>query len=271
MILDDLTFATRGSLLKPARTPGKKVRMRRNGRTISSEPLQAGNVAPLHLPDTLLAAASRRTLDGAGEFTIKPADLRQAIRSVPQHRLIVFVVDASDSMGEGTTTARIAVAKGAVMALLKTAYVNRDRVCMVIFQDGQARTVLPPTTSIDLARKQLRSLPIGGSTPLARGLMESWRIIKQERQADPSCKPLLVLVSDGEANAPIGKSNRPDEEVLELSQKIAADGVPAIIIETGSAQSNRLMQQIADTFRTTCYRSSELRVARLVELVEKSE
>jgi len=271
LILDDLILAIQGSHQRPARTSGKQLRMRRSGKTVGSEPLQAGKATPLHLSDTLLAAASRRTPGCTEKFKLKKADLRQAIHTVPQHRLVIFAVDASDSMGEGTTTARIAIAKGAVLALLKSAYINRDRVCMVIFQDGQARTVLAPTTSIDMARKQLRILPVGGSTPLSRGLLECWSIIRRERQADPSGKPLLVLLSDGEANAPISKSNNPDEEVLDISQKMAADGIAALIIETGVSRVNRLMQQIAETFQTTCHRSSDLKVARLVELVEKSE
>ena len=245
--------------------------MRRSGRTIGSEPLPAGKVAPLHLSDTLLAAAVRRSPGNTENFKVKAADLRQSIQSAPQHRLVIFAVDASDSMGEGATTTRIAIAKGAVLALLNSAYIKRDRVCMVIFQDGQARTVLPPTTSIDMARKQLRTLPIGGSTPLARGLLESWNIIRRERQADPTGKPLLVLLSDGEANAPISKSKNPDDEVLEISKKMAADGVAALIFETGASRMNRLMQQIAEAFQTTCYRSSDLKVSRLIELVEKKQ
>ncbi len=216
---------------------------------------------------TLQAAALRETLSTRTAFSVKPDDLRVSLKSVPQHRLIVFAVDTSDSMGEGTT-ARISVAKGAILSLLNTAYKSRDKVCMVTFRDDRARTVLPPTGSVDIAREKLREMPIGGSTPLAGGLLECWNIIRRERQLDPVGRPILVLLSDGAATTPITRGNDIENEVIELSQLISADHIPAIIIETGSGKPNRLMQAIAAAFHTTCYRTARLKAARLVAMVD---
>ena len=240
---------------------------RKSGRTIGSTPRTKQNPGPVDIRATLQASILRNASSSFAESRIEPGDLRIALKAIPQHRLVVFVVDTSDSMGEGST-ARISVAKGAIMSLLNTAYKSRDKVCMVTFQEDQARTVLPPTGSIDIAREKLRKLPIGGSTPMAKGLLECWNIIRRERQHDPYGRPILVLISDGSANAPIDRGNDPEDEIIELSRRMAADNIPAIIIETGSRKSSRLMSSIADTFDTDCYRTTKLKATRVIEMVD---
>ena len=59
--------------------------------------------------------------------------LHKKIRYQSRRQLVVFVVDASESMGEGTRV-RMAAAKGAILALLRDAYVTRCRVALVVFR-----------------------------------------------------------------------------------------------------------------------------------------
>lgn len=65
---------------------------------------------------------------------------------------ILFVVNASGSMG---TQQRMEAAKGAVMSLFLDAYQHRDRVGMIAFKGSAAEVLLPPTSSVELAKKCL--------------------------------------------------------------------------------------------------------------------
>jgi magnesium chelatase subunit D len=148
--------------------------------------------------------------------------------------LIVFVVDASDSMGQGTY-ARMKAAKGAALAILTQAHVRRHRVGMVAFKGRSAQVVLQPTASLSLARQRLRSLPCGGATPFADGLMKAWRLIKIERLKDPFINPLMVVISDGEANVAYdadGSYVDVAEELGLICRKMREDRIHTVVIDT---------------------------------------
>ena len=103
----------------------------------------------------------------------------------------IFAVDASGSMG----TKLMVETKGAIFSLLLDAYQKRDKVGFVAFREAQAEILLPPTDSIELAKKLLEDLPTGGKTPLAEGMLTSYEVIVQQLRKDPSLVPLLILVS----------------------------------------------------------------------------
>ena len=75
-------------------------------------------------------------------------------------------------------------------ACLVDAYQRRDQVGLVVFQRDKARLVLPPTTSVELAQKALRDLPVGGKTPLSNGLYMAWQVIENARRRDSEIRPL---------------------------------------------------------------------------------
>ncbi|MET9246029.1 VWA domain-containing protein [Nonomuraea sp. NPDC003709] len=160
----------------------------------------AGRVRDLHVTATVLAAAPhqlRRGRRGPG-LVLREDDLREVVREGREGNLVLFVVDASGSMA---ARKRMTAVKTAVLSLLLDAYQRRDKVGLVTFRGRGAAVALPPTSSVEAGAARLRSLPTGGRTPLAAGLVRAAEVLRVERLRDPARRPLLVLVTDGRATA----------------------------------------------------------------------
>ena len=155
-------------------------------------------------------------------------DLRQKVRRRRTGTLMVFVVDASASMD---AEQRMQATKGAVLSLLRDAYLRRDKVSLVVFSGRAARVVLQPTSSVDLAEQRLQRLTVGGTTPLTHGLVAGLRIVRTERLRDPSVYPLLVLISDGRGNISLF-GEEPLVEAQRVAEQLGADGVHTLVIDS---------------------------------------
>jgi len=127
---------------------------------------------------------------------IQEPDIREKIRMKKTSNLLLFAVDASGSMG----TRLMSETKGAIFALLLEAYQKRDKVGLIAFRGMKAELLLPPTNSIELAKRFLEELPTGGKTPLGHGLLVAYQVLKRELNREPDLLPLLIVVTDGRAN-----------------------------------------------------------------------
>ncbi len=233
-------------------------------------PLRAGERQfVLDLPATLRAAILRNG-KGHSHQKIDPADLRCKQFSHRQRVLVVFVIDASQSMGEGSLE-RMKAAKGAILALLTAAYQNRDQVALVAFRDRQAEVLLRPTSSVLLAQQQLRKLPVGGATPFADGLWQAWQLIRNERQKQPSLQPLLVVVSDGEANVSLAPGVEIFPELFGIAQNISKDRINAVVIDSCAGLGNSKLQQLAEDLGGRYQQIRALHAGKLLEAVRAAE
>lgn len=153
-----------------------------------------------HLLATLRSAAPHQQVRGrtGPGLAIHPADVRLAVREGREGNLVLFCVDASGSMG---TQRRMGEVKTAILSLLLDAYQRRDTVSLVTFAGSGATVALPPTGSVETAVRRLETLPTGGRTPLAEGLIQAAEVLRIAAIRDPRRRPLLVLVTDGRATA----------------------------------------------------------------------
>ncbi len=170
---------------------------------------------------------------GAPAVLIEPWDVREKVRETKTGSLILFVVDASGSMG---AQRRMVAVKGAVLSLLLDAYQRRDRVALISFRGAGAELLLPPTASVDLAQLFLQDLPTGGRTPLSRGLYLALETLETERLKDRDVLPLVVLLSDGRANVGLDGSAGPAPVIIEEGKALAAvfqeKRLPSVVIDT---------------------------------------
>ncbi|MCW8796810.1 MAG: magnesium chelatase ATPase subunit D [Chlorobium sp.] len=151
--------------------------------------------------------------------------------------LYIFMVDASGSMALN----RMRQAKGAVSHLLQNAYVHRDQVSLISFRGKEAQLLLPPSQSVDRAKRELDVLPTGGGTPLASALFLGLETAKQARTKGVS-QIMFVVITDGRGNISLQSSYDPDapkatkeevqQEIEAISATIFAEGVASVIIDT---------------------------------------
>ncbi|ACX52990.1 Magnesium chelatase [Ammonifex degensii KC4] len=201
---------------------------------------------------------------------IEPGDLREKEREKRIGNFLLFVVDASGSMG---AQQRMVAAKGAIFSLLLDAYQKRDKVGMVVFKGERAEVVLPPTNSVELAHVQLKELPTGGRTPLAAGLLKAYEVARSYLRRDPDLAPLLIVVSDGRANVSMGGGN-PWEEVERVASLIREESrikTLVVDVEQGGFLRFGLARRLADALGAYYCPLEELKAESLLAAVRKIE
>ncbi len=261
-----------------------------SGRYIGAETPQE-KASDLALDATLRAAAPHQQQrrsdlpDGqdAGTspaFLIEPWDVRDKVRETKTGSLILFVVDASGSMG---AQRRMVAVKGAILSLLLDAYQRRDRVGLIAFRGTSAQVLLPPTSSVDLAHTLLREMPTGGRTPLSRGLLLAMEVIETEKQKDRNVLPLLVVLSDGRANVAMGsgdsatsvnsgpsegRTSLPIAEARAIAAAIKEQKVSSVVVDTETDFLRLgLAEPIAEAMGAPCIKLEELHSDSLADAV----
>ncbi len=239
---------------------------RKRGRYVQARP-SPGDPSDLAFDATLRAAAPHQTArrdDEGAALVLCDDDYRRKVRVTRAANLVLFVVDASWSMA---VAERMEATKGAVLSLLTDVYQQRDRVGLVVFQKNDGVVVLPPTNSVELAKQALRQLPVGGKTPLSKGLQTAYDVITREMKQHPDLMPLMVLLTDGAGN--VSMTDRPpqDEAYLIADQFPQADVRAVVINMENEAFDQGLAETLAVHLEAPCYRLTELRAEDLLQTV----
>lgn len=204
----------------------------KQGRYVRAE-LPKAKVEDLAFDATIRAAAPFQKLreNNGCALNIKPEDLRQKVREKRIGNTFLFAVDASGSMG---ARERMRAVKGAIFYMLQEAYQKRDRVGMIAFRRDKADMLLPITRSVDLAQKRLAEMPTGGKTPLADGLAVALQTLSMMKKHDSELEPILVLVTDGRANAMEADGGDPVASAIKIAERIGKAKITSVVIDTES-------------------------------------
>jgi magnesium chelatase subunit D len=230
----------------------------------------------LALDATIRAAApyQKARRERAGErlaIHIAESDIREKVRERRVGNFLLFVVDGSGSMG---AQRRMVETKAAIMSLLLDAYQKRDKVAMVVFRGHTAETVLPATSSVDRAAKLLADLPIGGRTPLTHGLGEAARLLGQVTRKDPTIMPLVIVMTDGRANAGLG-SAPPHEEALQaaagLHERFSTAQFIVVDTEAPGVVRLELAKKLAARLGAAYFKTEDLRAEDLVAIAKEHQ
>lgn len=193
------------------------------------------------------------------------SDLRYKIRENHVGATIVFVVDASGSMG---ARKRMKATKEAILSMLLDSYQKRDKIGLVAFRRDSAQTLLDITASVDLAERKLQKLPTGGRTPLAAGLYQAWQLLHARRLKDPDMLPMIVLVTDGRANRPLWTED-PVADAQKAAALIRQDHIHSVVIDTEKEFiSLEIARQIALSMDAVYYKVDELKGDQLKSIVK---
>ncbi len=206
--------------------------------------------------------------NGGVAVAIETQDIRQKVREKKIGNTIVFVVDSSGSMGANR---RMVETKGAILSLLINAYQKRDKVGLVAFKGEKAEVLLSPTSSVELAKKRLEELPTGGKTPLAKGLLTGFEVLRNELNKNKRIKTLLVIISDGKANVSINNNSNPFDEAKQIAEDIRHSGIKSIVIdtETGFVRLGKL-QELSEALGGRYYPLEDIKAEAISNLVKES-
>ncbi|MCJ7652537.1 MAG: VWA domain-containing protein [Actinobacteria bacterium] len=225
--------------------------------------------------DATIRASAARGVDGEGKLEILPEDIKLKLKKRRCGASIVFVVDASASMG---VKKRLDASRQAILKLLVEAYQKRDKVGLVVFKDQAAQLVLTPTSSAALADRLLTKLTPGGTTPLSHGLSLGYQILDHELSRSPQPSPVLVLISDGGGNITMGGSANPLSEALVLAKKIREKGIQSVVIDSAPVREdgNSLFgrptaaRRISDAMGASYHSVRNLTCEAILETVNRS-
>lgn len=248
---------------------GKRIKSRtdmQKGRYVKYS-FPRGKIRDLAFDATLRAAAPYQKFreNNGLALSIKEGDFREKLREHRTGSTILFVVDASGSMG---VKKRMKEVKGTILSLLTDAYEKRDKVGMIAFRKESAEVLLDITRSVDLAERCLKEMPTGGKTPLSAGLKKAYEVIKFASKKEPNMFPIIVLISDGRTNV-AQNSNNPLEEAIGVARQIREKGIHTIVIDTEEDFVKlKLAKEIAENMNAEYYKLEDISSKEISKIVK---
>ena len=215
---------------------------------------------PLAVAQTLVCAATRGARVTAHGVELRAEDLKRHEQRGAGSTHVLFLVDASGSMG---TNRRLELAKGAALGLLKSSYQRRDEVALMSFRSDATDLVLPFTRDVRSVERALSDVATGGRTPLARALVDATDLLQTRA---PS---LLVLFTDGRANVDMGGGD-PWDETLAAAKTLrrACAGGLVIDCERGPILLGRALV-LAEVIGAECVGLDDLDAAALTIRIDR--
>lgn len=257
----------------PSRT---KTRKGRRAMAVSAD--GTGRYARSRIPDgrtgdvafdaTIRAAAPHQRTRHSDRvaLVIEPQDIREKVRERRSGCTLLFLVDASGSLG---VRKRMATVKGAILSMLRDSYVKRDRIGMMAFRRDSADMILPPTKSVEYSYRCLEDLPTGGKTPLSEALVKVEEYMTAYARCHIGERCFIILVTDGRANVPLREGADANEEVQKMAEDISIPGVKWVVVDAGMGFPHfDNARKLAESIGARYFRLEDLDADRFAEGVK---
>ena len=222
----------------------------KRGRYVKSR-LPDGEVTDIAIAPTIRAAALHAK---DGKIRVKKSDYREKVRRRRIATLINIVMDTSGSMDEMD---KVDITRSVIVALLKDAYQRRDKVSLVTYSGRKGELVLPFTSSVERAKRYLETIPFGGTTPLASGILMGLHSLHNEIKKDPSTIPIMVLVTDGKSNVPLEVGGNIRRELSMVLHHVISEGIHVLVVDM-SSNGSKLASEIAEEVNGRYYHPERL-------------
>jgi len=231
----------------------------KRGRYVRSR-LPDGEVTDIAVAPTIRAAALHAE---DGKIRVKKSDYREKVRRRRIATLINIVMDTSGSMDEMD---KVDITRSVIVALLKDAYQRRDKVSLVTYSGRKGELILPFTSSVELAKRYLETIPFGGTTPLASGILIGLHALHNEIKKDPSTIPIMVLVTDGKSNVPLEVGGNIRRELSTVLHHVISEGINVLVVDM-SSHGSKLASEIAEEVNGRYYQPERLNKETLYKAI----
>ena len=231
----------------------------KRGRYVRSR-LPDGEVTDIAVAPTIRAAALHAE---NGKIRVKKSDYREKVRRRRIATLINIVMDTSGSMDEMD---KVDITRSVIVALLKDAYQRRDKVSLVTYSGRKGELVLPFTSSVERAKRYLETIPFGGTTPLASGILMGLHSLHNEIKKDPSTIPIMVLVTDGKSNVPLEVGGNIRRELSMVLHYVKSEGIHVLVVDM-SSHGSKLASEIAEEVNGRYYQPERLNKETLYKAI----
>lgn len=231
----------------------QKLYSRSSKTTVPMKNTWLGNIA---IPETLVRAARRRLVEERPFLEIQRKDIVVYQQEGTTPVDVCLLIDGSGSMAGAKMRA---VWRLAEHLLLTT----KDKVSVVVFQELSARVVVPFTRNYTRLKQGLRSIQPRGMTPLAAGLEEAVKLIKNRQVHNP----LVVLITDGEPTCSKWVIS-PREDALKAAEGFRETRAHVICI--GIDANRDFLESLAEHANFSLYIVNNLEEgATLIDIVKK--
>ena len=199
-------------------------------------------------------------------IVIEKQDLREKVRERRSGCTLLFLVDASGSLG---VRRRMATVKGAILSMLRDSYVKRDRIGLMAFRRDSADMILPPTKSVEYSYRMLEELPTGGKTPLGEALLRVNDYMTAYSRCHVGERCYVILITDGRANVPLKEGADANEEVQKMAEDMSIPHVGWIVVDAGAGFPHfDNAQRLAEKMGAKYFRLEDLDADRFAEGVK---
>ncbi|WP_409199590.1 vWA domain-containing protein [Methanobrevibacter sp. DSM 116169] len=219
---------------------GKRVKSKSmKGKYIKSK-IPKNSLSDIAIDATVRAYALKE--NNKESLHIKKDDLRQKIRNNGAKLSIALIIDLSESMSSDEKLKQV---KLILKKIINNAQVNRDKIAVIGFKGTDAEIIIPSTIRPNSFLNKLKNITVGGTTPIADGLIKGLEILKKDIKSNDFI-PMVMLLSDGVTNVGVSskdnfglksgfKTNKkreqnPINDVWDIADEIARQDIHTVIV-----------------------------------------